>query len=308
VLTGLVYLLSVLPDDRWVRLAVILSGRLLLGLGESLLITGLLAWAIGATKTPGRVMVWVGVAMYSALGVGAPAGVLVMRWAGFPSVALAAAALPAAALVIAVLCPPVQPHAGPRPAFRTVLAAVTPSGAAMGFAQIPFAAISMFLPLVYLIRGWQGSGWALTGFGTAYVTTRLLCATWPDSYGVRPVALGSLLVEAVGQGALWQATTPGWAVIGAALTGAGCSLVFPALGVAAIRYVSPANRGAALGGYVAFFDLALALAGPVLGVIGAWTSIGSVFAAGLVATVVAAAATVIATAKEQSHELSARSV
>ena len=59
----------------------------------------------------------------------------------------------------------------------------------------------------------------------------------------------------------------GRAGAGCSFTGAGCSMVFPSLGVEAVRGVSVVNRGSVLGIFTAFFDLALGVSGPVAGVI-----------------------------------------
>jgi len=64
---------------------------------------------------------------------------------------------------------------------------------------------------------------------------------------------------------------------GAALTGFGFSLVFPALGVEAVKRVPLPNRGTALGVFTGFSDVSFFLVGPIAGtVIGAW-GYGSAF-------------------------------
>ena len=98
---GLASLASV-PLAPAASLPVLLIGRLLLGVGESLLITGVLSWAI-LRAGPGRsglAMSWNGMAQYGALAVGAPLGFAFYETFGFPAVAGATVFLPLAALLV----------------------------------------------------------------------------------------------------------------------------------------------------------------------------------------------------------------
>jgi predicted MFS family arabinose efflux permease len=69
------------------------------------------------------------------------------------------------------------------------------------------------------------------------------------------------------------------ALAGATITGLGYSLVFPSLGVEAMRRVPGENRGLAIGAYLACFDLGLAIAGPGAGAVARSYGIPSAFAA-----------------------------
>jgi MFS family permease len=258
---------SLIP--AWPELAIVIlfAGRASLGLGESLLITGALAWGIGLAgpARAGTVMAWVGIAMYGALAIGAPLGGELAHGGGFLAVAVAAVAFPLIGFAVSRLARPVA-GAGQEPVpFLHAIRAVWRSGSALLLATMAFGALTAFLPLLYAERQWAGAATAFTAFGATYVAMRLVFGGLPDRVGGRPVAIASLLVETIGQAVLWRSSTPGVAALGAALTGCGFSLVFPALGTLAVRGAASMPKGAVLGAYVAFFDLSLALTGPIAG-------------------------------------------
>jgi predicted MFS family arabinose efflux permease len=79
------------------------------------------------------------------------------------------------------------------------------------------------------------------------------------------------------------------AIAGALVTGFGCALVFPALGVEALKRVLPANRGSAMGAFSAFLDIAYGLTGPVAGLVAGQFGYAAVYLLGSVCAFVKAA-------------------
>jgi MFS family permease len=104
-----------------------------------------------------------------------------------------------------------------------------------------------------------------TAFAVSLVAARLLLGHVPDQLGGARVALACVLVEAAGLALIWLAADRLSATAGAALAGFGYSLVYPGLGVEAVRRVPPQNRGLAMGAYTVFLDVALGFGSPVLG-------------------------------------------
>jgi MFS family permease len=70
-------------------LVLLLLGRLLLGIGESMVGTGAIMWGIGRAGSEhiAKVISWSGIATFSALAVGAPLGVLLRQHLGFAPLA-----------------------------------------------------------------------------------------------------------------------------------------------------------------------------------------------------------------------------
>lgn len=257
--------LPVLPPLA--RYGVLLAGRLLLGLGESLCIVGMMGWGIALAGQPqaGKVMAWTGAAMYGAFAVGGPVGLIVYQHSGFSVLMALSAALPLVGLALISAIPGAPLHTGHREPFWAILNKIRWPGLAVALQGVGFAALGAFLSLRFLQAGWPYAGWGLTCFGAAFVGMRVLCGHLPDRIGGLKVALPSLLLEACGLALIWSAHSPQTALLGAFLTGAGCSMVYPSLGVEVVNLVPAPMRSTALGGYSAFQDLAYATTGPLAG-------------------------------------------
>jgi MFS family permease len=281
-LAGCAYAFSTFVPDRPVALAILIAGRLMLGFAESLFLTGCMAWGIarvGARRT-GKVMAWQGIAMFAALGLGGPVGIAIMQQWGFVGIALVAILLPLLGLAVACGITPAFSAAGERVPFYRVIGLVWRYGVVLFLASMPYATLTAFVALYFASRGWSSAGFALTGFGAGYIVVRLFFAHLPDRLGGGPVAAVSIVIEALGQLILWLAPDPWTALAGATLTGIGFSLVFPALGVEALKRVAPQSRGMAVAGYIAFLDLALGLTSPLAGLLIQLSGAPAVFLAG----------------------------
>ena len=149
----------------------------------------------------------------------------------------------------------------------------------------------------------------MTLFGAAYAVMRILFGHLPDRIGGYAVAVASLAIEGLGQTLLWLAPSEATALLGALLSGMGCSLLFPALGVEILKTIPAQSRGTALGGFVAFQDIAYGITGPITGVLASSAGYASVFLVGAVATLLGAGFVLVewktghtALLKEPSHD------
>ena len=268
---------------------VLMTGRLLLGFGESVAMVGMISWAIGLMghARSGRVMSLVGVGMYGAFAAGGPLGLALLdRW-GFSGVMAVCTLLPLLGLVAIQRLPAVAPEAGQRESYWRIIGRIWRPGATVGLQGVGFAALGAFFSLEFLSRGWPYAGLGLTFFGVGFVVVRLLCGHLPDRIGGTRVAIASLIVEACGQYLLWLAPGPLTALAGALLTGLGCSMVFPAMGSEVVRQVPPHLRGTAVGGFAAFQDLAYGATAPLVGLLADWSGYSSVFLVGGLAATLA---------------------
>jgi len=268
---------------------VLIVGRLLLGVGESVANVGMISWAIGLMghARTGRVMSLVGVGMYGAYAAGGPLGLALLNRLGFAWLMVACAVLPLIGLAAIYRLPAVALYAGQRESFWRIIGRIWRPGAVLGLQGVGFAGLGAFFSLYFLSRGWPYAGMGLTCFGVGFVVVRLSCGHLPDQIGGTPVAIASLIVEACGQYLLWAAPGPYSALAGALLTGLGCSMVFPAMGAEITKLVPPHMRGTAFGGFAAFQDLAYAVTGPAVGLLADRSGYASVFLIGGLAATLA---------------------
>src|SRR5207248_2653252 len=215
-LAGVFYFTGTLVEfSPAASLAAIIAGRMALGIGDSLFLTGAMAWGVqlGGPENAGKGLMSVGIALYAAMAIGAPLGIAMFNNGGFGPLALIIAATPLLACLIAYRLPAQPVVSGARIPLREV------------FGRI-----------------------------------------WRPGAGV--------------------------ALLGAALTGFGYSLAFPALCLEAVRRVPPQSRGSAIGAYVVCLDFSLASAGPVAGLLVAPLGYSAIYLMGGGCAVLAAMLTI----------------
>jgi MFS family permease len=288
--SGGVYLLSLTAVSMpAMSVTILLLGRLLLGIGESFIITGGQSWALAilTVRNTSKAIAWVGSAMFAAFAVGAPIGSGLYAHFGFAGVAIATALLPVLTLFFVVPLRGVAPIPRPQAGFIKLMGFVWLPGIGAALSSIGFGAITAFSALLFVAHGW--AAWsAFTIFAAVFIVARLFLGHLADRFSAPRVALLSVLVEAVGLGLLALSPSLATALAGAALTGFGYSLVYPGLGVEAVRPIPPQNRGLAMGAYTAFLDVALGFGTPALGFLAEQAGLASVFVASMVGALSAA--------------------
>lgn len=289
--SGLVYLASLaFVATPVVSAWIVAVGRVLLALGESLIATGALGWSLGLVgpQNAGKVMVWVGIAIYGAYALGAPLGVAVNTQWGFTGIAIFVVVIPFLSLAAVWGVRAVAPSATRRIPFYKVLGAVLWPGIGLALSSVGFGLITAFIALLFAFKQWGESSLAFTAFGLAFISARVFFGHLPDKLGGAKVALVSVAIEVIGQLCIWGAETTSTAYLGAALTGFGYSLAYPGFGVEAVRRAPPDTRSLAMGAYVSFMDIALGLTSPLAGALAGNHGIASIYLAGAIVVAISA--------------------
>ena len=290
-LSGVFYLVAALPGlSPAIGLTVIIVGRLTAGFGESQFVTGCVSWSIASVgpQRAGMSMSWTGIAMFAALAIGAPIGMALYQAYGLQAAMVACVLAPLVAAAIAFGVTSYVSPSGRRLPFYRVIGQIWREGLGLMLQGVGLSGLTAFASLYFAARGWGHAGVVMTAFGVGFIFVRVVFGHLPDKIGGYRVALWSLAVEAIGQVLIWGAPNEVAALGGALVTGLGCALVFPALGVEALKRVLPTNRGSAMGGFIAFLDIAYGVAGPAAGLVAGLFGYAAVYLLGAASAVLGA--------------------
>jgi MFS family permease len=253
--------------------ATVVVSRLVLGSGMSAMFTGstLLAVVLAPPMRQGQAASLMLVAVHAGLGTGPILGLRILEQWNYDRVWMVVGVLSLlSALVVTQLgAHPGEPDAAPAPLIHK--AALLP-GVVTFFGVFAFNGFLTFASLYGREVGVEDIALLFTAASGTIVIVRLFAGHVPDRIGPIRAGTGALLMTFVATLVLafWQ--EPAGAFAGAILLACGLSLQSPSFIPLAIANVPDRERGSAMATFTAFYDIAGAVIGPMLGLIVAGVS------------------------------------
>jgi MFS family permease len=255
--------------------------RLMLGVGEAALFTAGAVWTVSLAthNRRGQLIGLYGVSMWGGISAGTFLGAALRNISYDAAWTLCVAApLVGLALISSVPAPALPP--GPRKPTGLLLRPALTPGLALALAAAGYAGLAAFIVLHLQARGISSGVVVLSVFSAVYAGTRLFIGHLPDKYGPRPVATVCAIGEAVGLLIIAVAPNLAVAILGSLVMGVGFSLLHPSLALMVMNRTDKSQQGAALGAYTSFWDLGVAVSGPLTGAVAGALGYPAVFVVG----------------------------
>jgi MFS family permease len=250
-------------------LAPVVGFRLLFGIGEAAFFVGA-ATSVTDLAPPARrgaAASLFALALYGGVAIGAVVGETTLDRFGFDAVWIVAGIAAGLAAVLTLRVPDTKPESSPGDPVPLVHRKALVPGAVLATSVFGLSAFMAFAPLYALSLGLGGVRFVLLLYAFVVLSIRSVGASIPDRLGPRRTSAVAL-VFSVG-GLLLMAgwgTVPGL-FVGAAVFGAGQALAFPALMTLAVTGIPPRERGAVVGTFSSFFDMAFGLGAVSMGAV-----------------------------------------
>lgn len=132
---------------------------------------------------------------------------------------------------------------------------------------------------------------------------RLLAGKASDRYGRGPFITLGLMFYSLSMAALWLARSEVTVLLAAALQGMGGGMLIPMVAALMADRSTPAERGLMFGLCLTGFDIGIALAGPVMGLIADLTSYRDIFGVASLMTMIGLLIFVTTSSKDVQHSL-----
>jgi MFS family permease len=285
---------------------LLFAARILHGLAQGMLFSVLFTIAAdlvpAARRTQGIGIF--GVSGMLPFGLAGLFGDAILARAGYAELFVFAAACAAVGFVIAITLPDSRPEADPdAPHRRSFLAAVLdrpllPIWIGVLSFGLGIASYNAFFKTYVLTRHIGSVGSFFGTYTATAVLLRMFGGRLPDVLGPRRTFMPSLLLMAAGLAVLAHAGTDAAVIVAGALCGVGHAYAFPIASTLVVERARGNERGTALAGFTALFDVGLLIGAPTFGFVLERTSYTVMFTAA--AATVAAGAGLFALADRHS--------
>lgn len=266
-----------------------IGARLPMGAAQAAVMTGstTLAIDLAPVERRGEAASYILVAFHFGLGLGPILGEAVLGEGDFDRVWLVLCALCILGTGAALALPKRSGDQASAPGSLLHPRGVVP-GIVIGFAMMAFIGFSVFVPLYAEEIGVDKVGPVFLVASVSVAVVRITLGKVPDRLG--PIRATALALVAIAFGsallAAWQAA--GGLYVGAIVLAGGGALVMPAMVPAAIDDVPPNRRSSAMATFTMFIDIAVAVTGPLFGLVVAGAGYRSAFLASIGTTAIAA--------------------
>jgi MFS family permease len=245
--------------------------RLLTGAGEAFFYVGAASAIndIAPDERRGEALSFFSLALYAGMAIGPILGEMALGDGRFDSAWLLAAGAAGMALLLGWKVPDTRPPDVEPGAAPLIHRAALVPGTVLAASVWGLAGFSTFVPLYARELGLEGSSYVFATYSGLVLALRLFGAQIPDRLGTRLTSRLALTASAAGMAVMGLVESSVGLFAGGAIFGVGQALAFPALMSIAVRGASASERGAVVGTFTAFFDLAFGLGAVSLGTVAA---------------------------------------
>jgi MFS family permease len=267
-------------------IGVLIGARLVQGIGEAAFWVGIATLVTDLTPEArrGEGISYFSVAVYLGAAVGPALGEVALDAGGYDAVWIAVAVMFAGAALIGLRCPDARPATPPAARVLLPRTAVVP-GAVLFLGVSGLTGFSAFVPLYGDDLGLDDVSLIFVVYGLLVLAIRVFAARLPDRLGPLRTGSAAVVFLAVGFGvmAAWASVTG--LIVATIFVALGTSMLYPGVMTLALIGVADNERALVVGTVSAFFDLAAAFGGLLLGVIASAAGFRGAFAAGAVLSV-----------------------
>lgn len=235
--------------------------RLLSGAGEAMFYVGTASAIndLAPDERRGEALSYFSLSLFAGIGLGPILGETILEVSSFDITWLVAAACAGAAALVGAFIPETRPTETEGSSGKLLSGSAVLPGTVMAASIWGLAMFTTFVPLYALRIGLSGSRFLFALHSVVVFSIRLFGARLPDRLGAPTAARGALACSVVGFIIMGTVDTSTGLVIGTIVWSLGHSLAFPALMSMAVKGAPASERGAVVGTFTAFFDLAFGL-------------------------------------------------